>query len=129
MGGVRVTCAEADLVESAWEMTVTVTVAGEGTAEGGVYTPPAEIVPTVELPPDTPFTHQVTVESSELLMTAVKVSVAPPASRLALVGLIATETGLGHPSVLTAVAGAAVVAEVGDTTTSAVSSRPASSVT
>ena len=80
-----------------------------------------EIVPTVELPPDTPFTHQVTVESSELLIVAVKVSVGPPASTLAVVGLIATETGLGHPSVLTAVAGAAVVAVVDDTTTSAVS--------
>src|SRR3981081_2319380 len=41
-------------------MAVTVTVAGLGTAEGAVYSPEVEIVPTVELPPVTPFTCQVT---------------------------------------------------------------------
>jgi len=36
------------------------TVAGEGTRLGAVYRPVAEMVPTVELPPVTPLTAQVT---------------------------------------------------------------------
>jgi hypothetical protein len=48
---------------------------------------------------------------------------------LAVVGATATATVDGQPSVFVATAGAAVVAEADDTTTSAVSSFPASSVT
>jgi predicted anti-sigma-YlaC factor YlaD len=57
---VTVTVAEADLLVSACEMAVTVTVAGFGTAVGAVYRPAVEIVPTVLLPPATPFTCHVT---------------------------------------------------------------------
>jgi hypothetical protein len=57
---VTVTVADADLVVSACETAATVTDAGLGTAEGAVYSPEVEIVPTVELPPATPFTCQVT---------------------------------------------------------------------
>src|SRR5713101_7416141 len=57
---VRVTVALADLVVSACDTAVTVTVFGLGTAAGAVYRPAVEIVPTVALPPVTPFTCQVT---------------------------------------------------------------------
>jgi hypothetical protein len=54
------TLAEADLVESAWLVAVTVTVAGEGTTAGAVYSPLPEIVPTVVFPPGMLFTAQFT---------------------------------------------------------------------
>jgi hypothetical protein len=57
---VTVTLADADFVVSACDTAVTVTVAGLGTAEGAVYSPDVEIVPTVESPPVTPLTCQVT---------------------------------------------------------------------
>jgi hypothetical protein len=57
---VTVTLADADFVMSACDTAVTVTVAGLGTAEGAVYSPEEVIVPTVEFPPVTPFTCQVT---------------------------------------------------------------------
>src|ERR1039458_9453269 len=53
-----VTVADADLVESAALVTVIVTVLGLGTVAGAVNRPPAEIVPTVELPPAMPPTLQ-----------------------------------------------------------------------
>ena len=55
-----VTVAEADRVESATDTAVTVTVAGDGTVAGAVYSPAVEIAPTVALPPVTVFTCQVT---------------------------------------------------------------------
>ena len=58
---VTVACAEADLVESTALTAVTVTVAGDGTVIGAVYTPDVEIIPTVAFPPATPFTLQFTV--------------------------------------------------------------------
>lgn len=124
-----VTWAEALLVVSAEETASTVTVAGDGTAVGAVYTPPAEIVPTVALPPAMPLTCHVTVEFSVLPTVAVNVLVPPLASTLALLGETATVTGFGQPKVLVALAGADEVAELADTTASAVSCRPASSVT
>jgi hypothetical protein len=57
---VTVALADPDFVVSAWDTAVTVTVAGLGTAEGAVYSPEVEIVPTDEFPPVTPFTCQVT---------------------------------------------------------------------
>ena len=60
IAGRIVTVVEADLVESAWDTAVTVTVAGVGTLAGAVYIPEVEIVPVVELPPVTPSTCQVT---------------------------------------------------------------------
>ncbi len=63
---------------------------------------------------------------------AVKVFVPPLASTLAVVGAIEMATGTttaAHPAMPFAVAGAAVVADVDATTTSAVSCRPTSSTT
>jgi len=57
---VTVSAAVADLVESAWAMAVTVTLAGLGTADGAVYRPEVEMVPCVESPPVTLLTCQVT---------------------------------------------------------------------
>jgi hypothetical protein len=50
---------------------VTFTVLFTGITDGGVYTPAAVIVPTVLLPPATPFTCQVTAVFARLLTTAV----------------------------------------------------------
>jgi len=63
----------------------------------------------------------VTVESSELVTVAENACVPAFASTLALVGFTVTTTGLGHPSALVAMAGALVVAELVEMTTSAVS--------
>jgi hypothetical protein len=54
------TVTEADIAVFACETAVTVTVPELGTVAGAVYKPEVEIVPTVELPPVTPFTSQVT---------------------------------------------------------------------
>ena len=51
-----------DFEASAWLVAVTVTVDGVGTAGGAVYSPAAEIVPTIALPPATLLTLQVTAE-------------------------------------------------------------------
>lgn len=48
-----------DLLESAWDTAVTVTVAGLGTLAGAAYSPLLPIVPMVELPPAIPFTSHV----------------------------------------------------------------------
>jgi hypothetical protein len=47
VGGTTVTVAEPDLVVSACEVAVTVTVAGFGIAAGAVYRPPLVIAPQV----------------------------------------------------------------------------------
>lgn len=86
---VMVTVAEADLVVSAWETAVTVTVAGLGTVAGAVYKPAVEIVPTVLLPAVTPFTCHVTAVLLVFFRVAVNCCVVP-AVTLAVVG--ATET-------------------------------------
>lgn len=59
-GAVIVTTADADFDVSATLRAVTLTVAGEGTLAGAVYRPLLLTVPTVELPPATPFTSHVT---------------------------------------------------------------------
>jgi hypothetical protein len=130
MGAATVTVAMADLVVSAEDMALMVTAAGEGTVEGAVYTPAEEIIPTVELPPFTPLTLHVTVVFEVFVTAAVKVCMAP-VCRVAVTGVTVTATGVadaGHLP-LFALDGAVVVAEVALTTTSAVSARPASSVT
>jgi hypothetical protein len=68
-----VASAEADLVESAAETAVMVTVAGVGTLIGAVYTPEVEIIPTVALPPAMPLTLQFTVVFVEPVTVAVNV--------------------------------------------------------
>ena len=74
---VIVTCELEDLVESATEIAETVTVAGLGSTEGAVYSPPAEMVPCAESPPVTPFTCQVTPVFAALVTVAENVWVAP----------------------------------------------------
>jgi hypothetical protein len=66
---VTVTVADADFAVSAWEVAVTVTCAGFGTAPGAVYSPLLEIVPFAA-PPATP---QVTAVFELPVTVAVKV--------------------------------------------------------
>jgi hypothetical protein len=61
MSSFRLTLAEALARASAWLTAVTVTLAGDGRVAGAVYNPDAEIVPALALPPETPFTSQVTL--------------------------------------------------------------------
>jgi hypothetical protein len=68
--GVTVVWAEPDLVESITATAVMVTVAGEGTVMGAVYTPVAEIVPRVALPPAVPLTLQFTAMLEEPVTAA-----------------------------------------------------------
>src|SRR5438046_10540550 len=66
-----VTLALSLFVGSAMLVALTDTCAGLGTWAGAVYRPDEEIVPTVAVPPATPFTSQVTF----LLLVLVTVSV------------------------------------------------------
>jgi len=68
---------------------VTVTVFVVGMLAGGVYTPPVVIVPTVPLPPVTPFTCHVTALLARLVTVAEKLSVLP--SRTCAPPLIVTD--------------------------------------
>ncbi|MGH9208426.1 MAG: hypothetical protein ACRD1G_18045, partial [Acidimicrobiales bacterium] len=88
---VTVTLADADLVISACETAATVTVAGLGTAAGAVYSPDVETVPTVALPPVTPFTCQVTAVLLVPVTVAVNCCVVPTCTD-AEVGAIETAT-------------------------------------
>lgn len=84
-----VTCAEADLVESAWLVAVTVIVAGNGKSEGAVYTPAEVIVPDAVFPFETPFTLQVTLVFVEFATFAVNDWEFPSSTEL-LVGVTVT---------------------------------------
>lgn len=87
-------------------------------------------MPTAELPPFTPLTLHVTAVFAVLVTAAVNVCMAP-VCKMAVAGVTATATGIaaaGHFPLL-ALDGAVVVAAVALTTTSAISVRPASSVT
>jgi hypothetical protein len=55
-----VTVVEEDLLESACDTALTVTLAGFGTIAGATYSPDVETLPTVKLPPIMPFTFQTT---------------------------------------------------------------------
>lgn len=70
---ITVTVAEAIFVESATETAVIVTAAGVGTIMGAVYTPDAEIIPTVALPPAVPLTLQFTAVLEAPVTAAVNV--------------------------------------------------------
>ena len=72
-----VTMAEPEAAGFATETAVTVTVAGLGMVLGAVYSPVALMVPTVALPPATPFTCQVTAVFVVPETVAVNWSVAP----------------------------------------------------
>ncbi len=69
--GEIVTVALAERVVSYALVAFTVTEPPEGTATGAVYRPVLEMVPTVELPPWTPFTDQ----SADVLVVPVTVAV------------------------------------------------------
>ncbi len=77
IGAATVTVADADFVVSAADVALMVTVAGDGTVDGAVYTPAVEIIPTVELPPLTPLTLHVTAMFAVFVTAAVKVCMAP----------------------------------------------------
>src|SRR5574337_59405 len=82
-----VTVAESKRDGSSVLVAVTVTVEGDGTAAGAVYSPAAEIVPRVALPPTMSFTLQVTAGATVPLDVAVNCFVAVVDST-ALEGLI-----------------------------------------
>jgi hypothetical protein len=93
-----------------------------------------EIVPTEASPPGTLLTCQVTAVLVVSVTVAVKACVSAPGCRLALVGETDTLTGEATAMALRqafvpAVTAAVVVTAFGFTVTSAVSCRPASSVT
>ncbi len=126
-----VTCAEELIVASAADTAVTLTRVEFLAAAGGVYAPDEETVPTAELPPAIPLTCQVTAAFAEFATYAANDCPAVPASSVAVAGQTATLTAGGAVvgTAGVALAGAVVVAEVGVITTSAVSCRPALSVT
>lgn len=72
-----VTVTLADFVGSAWLVAVTCTVTGFGKSAGAVYNPPGLMVPTVEFPPETPFTLQFTAVSFVFFTLAVNVTMFP----------------------------------------------------
>lgn len=88
---VTVTEAEAVLVVSAFDVALSVTVAGFGTVLGALYRPLDEIVPTVPLPPTIPFTFHVTDVLADPCTVAVNCRVCFTRTD-ALVGEIATVT-------------------------------------
>ena len=63
-----------NFLASAWLVAVTCTGAGDGRSIGAEYTPSAVIVPSVVLPPATPFTLQLTAASVVFVTDAVKVA-------------------------------------------------------
>jgi hypothetical protein len=83
------TLAVADFVGSALLVAVTCTLAGDGKSAGAVNIPELVIVPLDTLPPETPFTLQVTVVSAVFFTVAMKVIVFPSNTAL-LCGVIAT---------------------------------------
>jgi hypothetical protein len=91
IGAVTVTEADAIFDVSATLTAVTVTAAGEA---GAVYSPALDIVPTVELPPFTPFTFQVIPVLTALVTVAVNCLVCPVWT-IADTGDTDMETGVG----------------------------------
>jgi len=96
------TAALADLVGSAPLTAVTVTVDGDGTDDGALYVPRLLMVPTVEFPPVTPFTFQLTDVFVAFCTVAVKARVRLTRT-VALVGEIVTLTGTPGVTVTVAV--------------------------
>lgn len=67
-----VTVADADLVASASEATVTVTIAGVGTAPGAVYNPVGEMVPHAR--PEHPLPPRLQLTAVFVVLTTVAVN-------------------------------------------------------
>jgi hypothetical protein len=76
-------------VESAALVAVILTDPGLGTSAGAVYRPPTEIVPTVTLPLDTPFTLHVTAVLEVPVTVGVNCCV-PPTATVAVTGEMET---------------------------------------
>jgi hypothetical protein len=91
---VIVTVAEADLVVSACDTALTVTVAGLGTLAGAVYRPAELMVPTVASPPATSLTLQLTAVLVVFRTVAVNWVVLPTGT-VAAVGEMVMETAGG----------------------------------
>lgn len=72
---ITVTCAVSNAVGSACAIAVTVTVAGEGTAVGAVYTPSELMVPCAASPPGVLLTCHVTAVLDAFCTDAVNVRV------------------------------------------------------
>jgi hypothetical protein len=85
------TVADDDFEGSAWEIAVTVTLAGLGIEEGPTYKPVVAIVPNEELPPVTVFTCHV-IAVLELPVTVALKSCVALVTRVADVGEIETLT-------------------------------------
>jgi len=83
------TWAVADCLESAVLVAVMLTDAGFGTSVGAVYSPLVEIVPTVTLPVDTPFTLHVTAVLEVPVTVGVNCCV-PPTATVAVRGEMET---------------------------------------
>jgi len=79
----RLSCADPDAVGEATLTAVTVTESVVGSTAGGVYTPAAVMVPTLLLPPVTPFTCQVTAVLVRIVTVAEKLVVLPRRTWLA----------------------------------------------
>ena len=90
-GCVMVTVEDADFVVSAFEVAVTVTVAGLGTAEGAVYRPLLEIVPQVAPEQPLPLRLQLTAVLDMPVTVAVNCCVLPTTT-VAVIGETLTPT-------------------------------------
>ncbi len=110
-GGATVTVAEADLVTSACEVAVTVTVAGLGTALGAVYKPPVVTVPQAAPLQPVPETLHVTAVSV-LPLTVAENCCWVPVTSCTLVGetLMVTEVLIDTVAVPNCVASATEIA-------------------
>jgi len=94
-GAVTVTLAEAVFVGSATETADTLNDAGLGTEAGAVYSPLAEMVPKVGVPPVTPLTCQETPWLEGSLLTVAVNCCCVVTGTEADVGLMVTEMGTG----------------------------------
>ena len=83
---ISVTEAAADSAESVDDTAVICTSDEDGIAMGDRYRPEPEIVPTLELPPDTPFTCQITPEFAEFATFARNWTEPPPSVAEAVAG-------------------------------------------
>ncbi len=89
-GFVILIVAVAESEESVVLVACTVTALGEGGVTGGVYRPPASMVPTVAFPPATPLTDHVTEEPAPPLAVTVNWRVSPTKT-VAVLGLTWSE--------------------------------------
>lgn len=87
-----------DVLLGSWVLVAVIVTPEVGSTEGAVYKPPDEMVPAVELPPDTPLTLQVTAEDVAPVTVALNCCV-PPRVICAEDGVIETAMGTGLETV------------------------------